>query len=74
MSTYCRLRPSSGKKGYPPIGIGPLCCRRSRDFVPALEALDHFLSIGLSGEAVASWSEVLGEGTIRGEEALGMPW
>jgi hypothetical protein len=36
--------------------------------------LDHFLSIGLGGEAVASWSEVLGEGTIRGEEALCMPW
>jgi hypothetical protein len=51
-----------------------LRCREPRDFLPALKALDHFLSIGLGGEAVASWSEVLGEGTIRGEEALCMPW
>jgi hypothetical protein len=22
LSNYCRLMPSSGKKGYPPMGIG----------------------------------------------------
>jgi hypothetical protein len=42
--------------------------------LPALEALDHLLPIGLGGEAVASRSEMLGEGTIGGEKSLGMPW
>src|SRR5262245_18023377 len=70
LSTYCQLRPSSGKKGYPPIGIGPLGCRRSRDFVPALESLGQDVAIGGGREPVASRSEMLGNGTIRGEEPL----
>ena len=51
-----------------------LRCREPCDFLPALEALDHLLSIGLGGEAVASRSEMLGEGTIGGEKPLGAPW
>ena len=51
-----------------------LRCREPCNFLPALEALDHLLSIGLGGEAVASRSEMLGEGTICGEKPLCMPY
>jgi hypothetical protein len=50
-------------------------CLRGRapcHFLPALEALDHFLSIGQGGKEVASRAEVLGNGTIGGKEALGV--
>jgi hypothetical protein len=73
LSTYCRLRPSSGKQGDPPIGIGPLGCRRSRDFVPALESWGQDAAIGGGREPVASRSEMLGNGPIRGEEPLHLP-
>lgn len=46
--------------------------RRTRDLLPDLEALGHLVPILRSGESVASWSEVLGNGTIRGQETLRM--
>jgi hypothetical protein len=52
-------------------------CLRGREpchFLPALKALDQLLSIGLGREVVASRSEMLGEGTRRGEKPLGVPW
>ena len=54
--------------------IGPLCCGSPRDFVPDLEPLGHDVAIGGGREPVASWTEVLGDGTIGGEEPLGMSW
>jgi hypothetical protein len=47
-----------------------LCCREPCDFLPALEALEHLLAIGLGGEEVTSRAEVLGNETIGGEEPL----
>jgi hypothetical protein len=46
---------------------------RARHVLPALELLSHFSAILEGGEPVASRSEVLGDGTIRGEEALCIP-
>jgi hypothetical protein len=46
---------------------------RARHVLPALESVRHFSAILGGGEPVASWSEVLGDGTIRGEEPLGVP-
>jgi hypothetical protein len=56
-----------------PSGL-PLCGHGyTRDFLPDLESLGHLLAIRGSGKPVASRAEVLGNGTIGGEEALGMP-
>ena len=38
--------------------------------MPALESLGHLLTILEGGEQVPSWSEMLGDGTIGGEEPL----
>jgi len=45
---------------------------RARDFLPDLESLGHLLAILEGGEPVASRAEVLGDGTIGGEESLGV--
>jgi hypothetical protein len=45
---------------------------RARHVLPDLESLRHFSAILGGGEPVASRSEVLGDGTIRGEEPLRM--
>ena len=49
----------------------PDTARWPRDFLPS-GIVGPSLGDRLGGEAVASRSEVLGDGTIRGEEALGM--
>jgi hypothetical protein len=56
LSTYCVLSCSSGKKVYPPIGIGLSCCCSSRDLVPHLKPLSHDLAIGGGREPVADAS------------------
>ena len=43
---------------------------RTRDLQPALESVSHLLAILGDGESVAFRSEVLSDGTIRGEETL----
>jgi hypothetical protein len=51
----------------------PLCDHGSaRDLLPDLEFLGHLLAIPGGGEAVASRSEVLGDGPMRGQKALRM--
>jgi hypothetical protein len=45
---------------------------RARDLLPALESLGHLLAVREGGESLASRSEVWGNGTIGGEEALGV--
>ena len=47
---------------------------RAHDLWPALEALSHVWAILGGREPVASRSDVLGDGTIRGEKPLGVPW
>jgi hypothetical protein len=46
----------------------------ARDLLPYLESLNHPLAILGGVESVASRSEVLGDGTIRREKPLGVPW
>jgi hypothetical protein len=46
----------------------------TRNVLPDLEVLGHFLAIRGRGESVASRAEVLRDGTIRGEKPLGVPW
>jgi hypothetical protein len=65
---------SSARKVEDPHRYRCLRCREPCDLLPALEAWDHLLSIGLGGEAVAPRSEMSGAGTIRGEKPLGVPW
>jgi hypothetical protein len=43
---------------------------RACDLLPALESVSHLLAILGGGEPVASRSEVLSDGTIRGQETL----
>jgi hypothetical protein len=47
---------------------------RARHVLPDLESLRHFSAILCGGKPVASRSAVLGDGTIRGEKPLGVPW
>jgi len=47
---------------------------RARNLLPALESSGRLSAILRGGEPVASRSEVLGHGTIGGEEPLGVPW
>src|SRR5262245_24319864 len=49
---------------------GPLC---TRDFGPTLEAVLHLLAVRGGRPQMPSWSEVLGNRTIRGQKALGVP-
>ena len=50
----------------------PLCCRSSRDFVPALESLGHDVAIPRGGEPVALQSDVLGNRPIRSEGVVNL--
>ena len=45
---------------------------RSRGFLPDLEALRHLLTVLRGGEPVAPRAEVLRDGTVGREEALGV--
>src|SRR5215211_2232392 len=73
LSTYCLLTCLSARKVEDPQRFRYLRSSEPCHFLPALEALDHLFSIGPGGEAVASRAEMLGNGTIRGEESLGVP-
>jgi hypothetical protein len=46
----------------------------TRDFLPTVESLLHLVMAYGSEEKVTSWADVLGDGTIGREEALGMTW
>jgi hypothetical protein len=47
---------------------------RAHDLLPNLESLTHLLAVLGGGEPVAFRSEVLADGTIRGEKTLRVPW
>lgn len=51
-----------------PLRGHPCTC----NLLPELKSLGHLLAILEGGKPVASWSEVLGDGTIRGEKPLGV--
>jgi hypothetical protein len=53
-----------------PLGSHSRAC----DLAPPLESLLHLLAVFRRGKAMSSWSEVLGNRTVRGEETLRMPW
>ena len=54
-------------------GLSLLCGGgKVRDFLPDVESVPHFLTAFGGAEEVPSWAEVLGDGTIGGEEALGV--
>jgi hypothetical protein len=67
------LTPSSGREvgeaylTWPLGGPG-----RARDLLPHLESLGHDVALRGGGEPVARRSDVLGNGTIGGEEPLRM--
>src|SRR5262245_478232 len=46
---------------------------KARDVLPGVESLPELLTVSGGGEKVTSQAEVVGDGTIGGEEALGMP-
>src|SRR5437879_4242450 len=48
----------------------PLC---PRDFSPTLESLPHLCAVRRRGQQMPSGAEVVGNGPIRGQQALGMP-
>jgi len=39
--------------------------------LPELKSFSQFLTVGGGGQSVTTWAEVLGDGTIGGEEPLG---
>ena len=45
---------------------------RSRDLLPDLKSAPHLLPIRGRGKPMSVWAEVLGDGTISGEEPLGL--
>jgi hypothetical protein len=47
---------------------------KARDFLPGVESFPYFLTVLGGGQAMPSWTEVLGDGPIGGKEALGVPW
>src|SRR5262249_22014962 len=47
---------------------------KARDVLPGVESLSHHLTVFGGGEEVTSRAEVLGDGPIGREEALGVPW
>src|SRR5262245_23927982 len=49
---------------------GPL---RTSNFGPTLKAVFHLCAVCRRGQQMPSWSEVLGNGAIRGQESLRMP-
>jgi|GEM_PF-1542627 len=46
--------------------------RWGRNLPPTLESFLHLLTIGESGESMPVWTEMLGDGSIRRKEPLGM--
>jgi hypothetical protein len=68
-----RLMPSEGKRvrypGPPYLLGGPLHARHRG---PPLEAVPHLLAGLRRGQQMASRSEVLGDRSVRRQEALGM--
>ena len=74
LSTYGLLTCSSDRKVEDSNLYRWLRSREPCHFLPALEALNHPFAIGQGGEEVTSRADVLGDGTIRREEALGVPW
>ena len=68
-----RLRRSSGKRVLlpgptHPLG-GPL---RTCNFGPTFESIPHLFAVLRRGQQMPSGSEVLGNGSIRGQKSLGM--
>jgi hypothetical protein len=55
------------------MGSSLLCGGRPCHFVPDLKSLGHDVAIHGGRKSVASWAEMLGDQSIRREEALGMP-
>jgi hypothetical protein len=51
-----------------PLG-GPL---RTRNLGPTLETIPHLLAVRGCRQQMPAWSEVLGDGSIRRQKALGM--
>ena len=45
---------------------------RARDFLPAVEPVFHFLTVRRRGESVTTRPEMLRDGTVGREEALGV--
>jgi hypothetical protein len=43
-----------------------------RDLIPPLASFLHLFAVLRRGKSMTSWSEMLGDGTIRGEKALGV--
>ena len=68
-----RLMPSSGTRGYstgpPCLFGGPLCARHVS---PTLESLPHLVTVLRRRQQVPPGSEVLGNGSIRRQEPLGV--
>jgi hypothetical protein len=73
LPTYGPLTGSLDRKVKDPYRSRYLRSREPCHFLPALEPLDHLLSIGLGAEKVTSWADVLGDGSVRREKALGVP-
>jgi hypothetical protein len=44
----------------------------ARDVLPGVESFPHFLTVLGGGQAMPSWTEMLGDGPIGSKEALGM--
>jgi hypothetical protein len=63
---------SSGRKTHWTAAVECLRGRRFRDLLPNLESFLHLLTIGRRRIKMAPRPEMLGDGTIGGEEALGM--
>ena len=66
---------SNGQEGARLPESGSLGCGgKACNVLPGIASLPHLLTIGRGGIAMTSWAEMLGNGTIRGKESLGMPW
>jgi hypothetical protein len=64
---------SNWQEGARLPGPWPLCCGgKARDVLPDSESLPHLLTAFGGAEEVPSRAEVLGDGTIGREEALGV--
>lgn len=47
---------------------------KARDVLPGVESLPQLLTVLGGGQSVTPWAEVLGDGTMRREKALGVSW
>jgi hypothetical protein len=70
VSLLAQTPPPGGEAGGLSLALPLRSHGRARDPLPALESVSHLLAILGGGELVASRSEVLSDGTIRGEETL----